>query len=54
MRGRCYTPDADEILSVVREWIGKADSDLKTAAYALQAGDDCPTDTTCFHAQQCV
>jgi len=41
-------------ISVIREWLAKADNDLKTAAYTLTLGIDCPTDTVCFHAQQCV
>lgn len=38
---------------VTREWMAKADNDLKSAAYLLKI-KDCPTDTVCFHAQQCV
>jgi HEPN domain-containing protein len=34
--------------------VGKAENDLKTAAHTLKLGRDCPTDTVCFHAQQCV
>lgn len=40
--------------TVAREWVVKAESDLKTAAYTLKIGKGCPTDTVCFHAQQCV
>lgn len=47
-------PDPDQVLVVVREWVIKAENDLKTAAHTLRLGDDCPTDTVCFHAQQCV
>jgi HEPN domain-containing protein len=39
---------------VLREWLAKADNDLKNAAHTLTLGVDCPTDTVCFHAQQCV
>ena len=39
---------------MVREWLVKADHDLLTAAHTLTLGVDCPTDTVCFHAQQCV
>jgi hypothetical protein len=39
-------------LEVVREWIAKAENDLKTAVHTLKLGKDCPTDTTCSHAQQ--
>ena len=44
----------EQIHRVVGEWIEKAENDLKNAAYTLKMGEDCPTDTTCFHAQQCV
>ena len=27
---------------------------LRTPAYTLRMGKDCPTDTVCFHAQQCA
>jgi len=39
---------------VAREWIIKAENDLKTASHTLKMGSGCPTDTVCFHAQQCV
>jgi HEPN domain-containing protein len=47
-------PEPDKTAVVAREWIAKADNDLKTAAHTLKLGADCPTDTVCFHAQQCV
>ena len=47
-------PEPDKAAIVAREWIGKADNDLKTAGQTLKLGADCPTDTVCFHAQQCV
>ncbi len=40
-------------MAVAQEWIAKADNDLRSAEYLLKM-EDCPTDTTCFHAQQCV
>jgi len=46
--------EADERLSVLRQWVQKAENDLKNAAYTLQMGEDSPTDTVCFHAQRCV
>jgi HEPN domain-containing protein len=39
---------------VIREWLGKADNDLLTAAHTLTLGAECPTDTVCFHAQLCI
>ena len=47
-------PPPDPLITLVREWIAKADNDLKNASLALAAGADCPTDTVSFHAQQCV
>src|SRR5205809_1367001 len=47
-------PAPDPLITVLREWLHKADNDLLTAAHALTLGVDCPTDTVCFHAQQCV
>ena len=47
-------PDRERVLSVVGEWTIKADNDLKTAAHTLKLGAECPTDTVCYHAQQCV
>lgn len=47
-------PGHDELVAVVREWVLKAENDLKNAAHTLKLGMDCPTDTVCFHAQQCV
>jgi HEPN domain-containing protein len=47
-------PAADPVVALVREWLAKADNDLTTAVHTLTLGADCPTDTVCFHAQQCV
>lgn len=47
-------PEPHEIALVVRRWAQKAENDLKTAVITLGSGDACPTDTVCFHAQQCV
>lgn len=43
-----------EVIAVIRQWVQKAENDLKNAAHTLKLGADCPTDTVCFHAQQCV
>jgi len=40
-------------MAVVWEWVEKAENDLKSAAHLLTM-ENCPTDTICFHAQQCV
>ena len=38
----------------IQRWVEKAEHDLKNAEHTLTLGDDCPIDTVCFHAQQCV
>lgn len=47
-------PAPDPFITLLREWLAKADNDLKNAAHTLRLGPDCPTDTVCFHCQQCV
>jgi HEPN domain-containing protein len=47
-------PPPKTVITVIREWLAKADNDLTTAAHTLTLGEDCPTDTVSFHAQQCV
>jgi len=42
------------MIATLREWLAKADNDLLNAVHTLKLGSDCPTDTVCFHAQQCV
>lgn len=42
------------VIRVIREWLVKADHDLLNAAHTLKLGVECPTDTVCFHVQQCV
>jgi HEPN domain-containing protein len=44
----------EKALLVAREWALKGENDLKNAAHTLEMGKECPTDTVCFHAQQCV
>lgn len=43
-----------EILSLVRQWVEKAEEDLRTAEHTLTLEEDCPYGTVCFHAQQCA
>lgn len=43
-----------ESLHMVQLWVQKAENDLTNATYMLTLDDDCPFDTVCFHAQQCV
>ncbi len=47
-------PERDKIAIVAQEWVAKAENDLKNATHTLTLGAECPTDTVCFHAQQCV
>jgi HEPN domain-containing protein len=46
-------PENEEVMAVAQEWMSKADNDLKSAAYLLKMKNG-PTDTVCFHAQQCA
>lgn len=47
-------PEIEKIITVVSEWVNKAENDLKNAVYTLEMGEECPTDRVCFHAQQVV
>lgn len=43
-----------ERLSLVRQWVEKAEEDLRTAEHTLTLKENCPYGTVCFHAQQCA
>ena len=47
-------PASKAVLTVVREWLVKADNDLTAAAQILKLGKAAPVETVCFHAQQCI
>lgn len=47
-------PASEAVLTVVREWIVKAEHDLTAAVQILKLGKAAPTEAVCFHAQQCV
>jgi len=47
-------PAPDPVLVVVGEWVRKAENDFKAANHLLRIERENPTDTVCFHAQQCV
>lgn len=47
-------PANEQILATVREWVEKAEGDLENARLVLRAGKRCPSETVCFHAQQCA
>jgi HEPN domain-containing protein len=38
----------------VRQWVEKAEHDLRNAQYVLTLTDNCPADTVCFHCHQCA
>ena len=44
----------DRTVTLIREWVAKAEDDLKNASSVIRLGHECPVDTVCFHAQQCV
>jgi HEPN domain-containing protein len=44
----------EALVTVLREWVQKAENDLKAAVQILKLGKAAPMDTICFHAQQCV
>lgn len=43
-----------DLLAEVRRWVEKADNDLLNATCVITLADKCPTDTVCFHCQQCA
>ncbi len=47
-------PAAEKVMQVAKEWVAKAESDLVNARHSLKLRENCPTDTICFHAGQCV
>jgi HEPN domain-containing protein len=47
-------PASERVLAIAGDWVRKAESDLMNAVHTLKLGADGPTDTVCFHAQQCI
>ena len=47
-------PEEPSQNSIVQEWVRKAENDLISAIHLLTLQENCPTDSICFHAQQCV
>ena len=47
-------PESERVFAVARDWVGKAENDFINAVHTLKLGADGPTDTVCFHCQQCV
>lgn len=55
MKGRFCTNVPPELAAAVRAWLTKSAHDLKNSEHTLLLPDpECPLDTVCFHAQQCV
>lgn len=40
--------------NVAAQWVEKAEHDLRNAEHTLTLAVNCPYDTVCFHAHQCV
>lgn len=47
-------PGGSAAIAVTREWVTKAENDLRVAVYLLEPRVDQPTEAVCFHAQQCA
>ena len=39
---------------IVKQWVEKAEEDIRTAEYLLVLKEDCPLNPVCFHSQQRV
>ncbi len=44
----------DETVKIIRQWIDRAEEDLRNAEYTLTLEESCPFGTVCFHAEQCA
>ena len=47
-------PYAQQVITAIQEWLEKAENDLKAAVQILKLKQEAPTDTVCFHGQQCI
>jgi HEPN domain-containing protein len=47
-------PAPERVFAIAGDWVRKAENDLMNAAHTLKLGARGPTDTICFHSQQCV
>jgi HEPN domain-containing protein len=43
-----------EVAAEVKAWVREAENDLRNAEFVLEMPENCPTDTVCFHCQQCA
>jgi len=46
--------DMHELRNLIGSWARKAEHDLTSASATLKVRPHCPSDTVCFHAQQCA
>jgi HEPN domain-containing protein len=44
----------DALTDAAAQWVQKAENDLTTAMAVTRLGGKYPTDSVCFHAQQCA
>ena len=47
-------PASERVVAIAGDWVRKAENDLMNAVHTLKLGAGGPTDTVCFHAQQCI
>lgn len=47
-------PGRSGAATIARDWVAKAEGDLRAAAYLLGMDRERPTDVICSHAQQCA
>ena len=47
-------PPREHIVRVIKEWVGKAESDYLAATHLFAMENATTYDAVCFHAQQCV
>jgi len=45
-------PVPDPVITLIREWLTRAENELKNAAHTLSLGEIYPTDTDCFQLGQ--
>ena len=46
--------ESPERSEIIRQWVRKAENDLRNAEHTLTMKEGCPFDLVCFHAQQCA
>lgn len=48
------TVPRDAIVAKVRQWVARADDDMRVARHTLTLPDECPYRLVAYHAQQCA